>query len=171
MPGHSDVEIGVDVFNVFREIWCVAIPTGCAYEYLAVDWYLPTGPIMAAYADIYSNGVTWYELTDVNDLTAGWAAYQTASTGQIAGESILTVFDYYSLARLPQTYSIFETYEPGGDFDAAGHVADMWARTWDIFEYTGVYHVKPAPSGKADCKSWDNACTLQTALFTPYGNI
>jgi len=147
VPGHQDVEIGVDVFNIYRELGCRFLPEGCAYEYLEVDWYLPVGPIMAAYADLYNDGVSWYELDDVNDLTAGWLAYQVASTGQISGESSPLTFSYYK-GRLPVTWTIFETLEPGGDFDAAGHIASMWERTWDIFDYTGVYHVNLLPAAR-----------------------
>ncbi|MRS05282.1 hypothetical protein EG832_19015, partial [bacterium] len=172
VPGHQDVEFGVDVFNIYREPWCVVIPggTGCAYEYLFVDWYLPVDPIMAAYAELFSNGVTWYELTDVNDLTLGWSTYQTASTAQIAAESTIATYDYYSVVRLPITHGIFQTLEPGGDFDAADHISGAWLATWAILDYTGVYHVKPTTSGSGDCKSWGNACTLQSALSIPYGS-
>nr|MBP6355516.1 hypothetical protein [Nitrosomonas sp.] len=32
--------------------------------------------------------------------------------------------------------------------------------------YTGIYYVKPIASGTANCQSWENACSLQSALAT-----
>ena len=34
------------------------------------------------------------------------------------------------------------------------------------YNYTGIYYAKPESSGTGDCQSWENACTLQTALNT-----
>ncbi|MBN1314049.1 MAG: right-handed parallel beta-helix repeat-containing protein [Anaerolineales bacterium] len=40
----------------------------------------------------------------------------------------------------------------------------IWFSPGSVRADLDVFYVKPSPSGEADCSSWENACTLQTAL-------
>jgi len=171
-PGHTDVEFGVDVFNVYHGSPCGVLPYGCAYKYLFdVDWYLPTDAIMAAYAEIYTNGVTWYELTDMNLLTDGWATYQTASTAQIVAAGRLEAVTYYS-GRLYNTYwnSWYYNLHPGGMTDAASHIADGWQQTWqwmNTYSFATTINLSPAqPDGNNEWYKQPVTITL-----TPKDNL
>jgi hypothetical protein len=53
---------------------------------------------------------------------------------------------------------------PGGIYDGSSLVAGAWMQAWDKLDSTNIYYVKPAASGNGNCSSWDNACTLQSAL-------
>jgi hypothetical protein len=57
-----------------------------------------------------------------------------------------------------------KAYVPGGIDYGSALVAGAWMQTWDRLSNTAIYHVKPAASGNQNCSSWDNACTLQSAL-------
>lgn len=43
-------------------------------------------------------------------------------------------------------------------------LAVIWLSPCSVRADLDVLYVKPSPAGVADCSSWDNACTLQTAL-------
>ncbi len=166
VPGHSDVELGVDVFNLFdRGCWDNNPVIGCRYKWDNVDWYLPTNAIMAAYAELFANGVSANSLTEESQLLNGWTTFHDRSTAMV--DSATQGYTYYTL-RLPNTHANYYAYGNGGMTNMAALTAAKWEETWNILGYSGPYHVKPVATGTGDCFSWDNACTLQTALNLPY---
>jgi predicted outer membrane repeat protein len=119
-------------------------------------WAYPYDAIKDTYNDL-GYPVPWEWLRDGTGLglSSGYTFQEDASRG------------YYWPARLLNhtwLYGSYQYYELGGLNDLANRTAMAWMQTWDQINSSAIYHVKPAAGGNKNCLSWDNACTLQSAL-------
>lgn len=162
-PGEQDIEVGVDVFNMFdRGCWNSDPVYGCLYKWNWISWDIPIADVQAVYDELFISGISVKSLT-TSELQTGWNEYQTEATLLISGET--QMYTYY-LGRLPNTHGFYYDYPYGGMTNMANLTVAKWQETWNALGAT--VFVKPIATGTGDCSSWDNACALQTALGLPY---
>jgi hypothetical protein len=153
---HGLIEFGVDSFNT---VYTAGYNT---------DWFFPFLEVWAAYMELHDNGKYSYDPPSPTDLLLGFDAYVTESETQVAAAYPALVYYYF---RLPNTRDLMRDPDVPGSMPNMTYLTkEKWLAAWNVFDYTGAYHVKPTASGTGDCRSWENACTLQTALNIPYGS-
>ena len=153
---HGLIEVGVDSFNT---VYSVGYNT---------DWFFPFLEVWSAYMELHDNGIYSYSPPTPEDLILGFETYVGESSAQVTAEYGALVYYYF---RLPNTRDLMHDPDvPGSMPNMVTLTKEAWLATWNVFNYTGPYHVKPIASGIGDCLSWENACALQTALSIPYGS-